>query len=113
MRICRGQKVLDMLSMARRAGVLIVGQDNVLPALKRSGVLAVFVTTDCSGNVSRHVESAVARGGARIFLLEDISRAELGACIGTVSAQIVALPGESGFAKKIYTLTCERRDVDE
>lgn len=113
MRICRGQKVLDMLGMARRAGALIVGQDNVLPALKRSGVLAVFVTRDCSGNVSRHVESAAARGSAKIFLLEDTSRSELGASIGTASAQIAALPAESGFAKKIYTLTYERSDADE
>lgn len=113
MRQCRGRKVLDMLGMARRAGALIVGQDNVLPALKRSETLAVFVTTDCAGNVSRHVESAAARGSAKVFLLEDTARSELGACIGTASAQIVALPAESGFAKKIYTLSYERGDADE
>ena len=113
MRICRGQKVLDMLGMARRAGTLLVGQDKVLPAIKRTGVLAVFLTNDCSENVLRHAESAAARGSAEIFLLDKTSRIELGAYIGTASAQIAALPAESGFAKKIYTLTCERSDADE
>ena len=57
MRVCRERKVLDMLGMARRAGELLVGQDKVLPALKGAEKFAVFVTDDCSANVSRHIEA--------------------------------------------------------
>lgn len=113
MRACRKDKVLDMLGMARRAGALVVGQDNVLSALKRGDELAVFITTDCAGNVLRHLESAAARGSARVFVIEDTSRAELGSRIGIASAQIAALPAESGFAKKIYTQSYERSNADE
>ena len=74
MRVCRERKVLDMLGMPRRAGELLVGQDKVLPALKGAEKFAVFVTDDCSANVSRHIETAVQRGTAEIFLLEGTGR---------------------------------------
>lgn len=113
MRVCRGRRVLDMLGMARRAGGLLVGQDKVLPALKGAEKFAVFVTDDCSANVSRHVEAAEKRGTAEIFLLEGTGRGELGASLGITAAQIAALPVKSGFMKKIYTLTCDRSDANE
>lgn len=113
MRVCRERKVLDMLGMARRAGALLVGQDKVLPALKSGEALAVFVTDDCSVNVSRHIEAAAERGDAEIFLLEGTGRTELGASLGVTAAQIAALPVKSGFVKKIYTLTYDRSDANE
>ena len=113
MRVCRERKVLDMLGMARRAGELLVGQDKVLPALKGAEKFAVFVTDDCSANVSRHIETAVQRGTAEIFLLEGTGRGELGASLGIAAAQTAALPMKSGFVKKIYTLTCDRSDANE
>ena len=113
MRVCRERKVLDMLGMARRAGGLLVGQDKVLPALKGAEKFAVFVTDDCSANVSRHIETAVQRGTAEIFLLEGTGRGELGASLGITAAQTAALPMKSGFVKKIYTLTCDRSDANE
>lgn len=113
MRVCRERKVLDMLGMARRAGELLVGQDKVLPALKGAEKFAVFVTDDCSANVSRHIETAVQRGTAEIFLLEGTGRGELGASLGITAAQTAALPMKSGVVKKIYTLTCDRSDANE
>lgn len=113
MRVCRERRVLDMLGMARRAGALSVGQDKVLPALKGGGTFAVFVTEDCSANVVRRIEAAAARGDAVIFLLEGTSRGELGASLGITAAQTAALPMNSGFMKKIYTLTYDRSDANE
>lgn len=113
MRVCRECRVLDILGMARRAGALLVGQDKVLPALKGTEAFAVFVTDDCSANVSRHIEAAARRGNADIFLLEGTGRGVLGASLGVTAAQVAALPMDSGFVKKIYTLTCDRSDANE
>ncbi len=102
-----------MLGMARRAGALLIGQDKVLPALRKREKYALFISEDCSADVFRRAVAAEKRDEAEIFLLEGVSRALLGASLGIASAQIAALPAESGFVKKIHTLICERRDADE
>ena len=108
------KRVLSMLSLARRAGDLTIGQDKIFDALRTGSKLAVFVTEDCSENVMRRLTAASERGEAEIFRLSGTDRTFLGKNLGLNSAQAAALPAESGFVKKIISLLIEERsDADE
>jgi ribosomal protein L7Ae-like RNA K-turn-binding protein len=100
-------RALSLLGMARRAGVLLVGQDQVFaPRGSLAGGRFVVTTSDCSPNVLRKLEAAGGNAGGRILhsALEGVNREELGRSLGVRSAQIAALPLKSGFAKKLAVL---------
>ena len=108
------ERVLSMLSLARRAQELLIGQDKILEALRGGKRLVVFVTEDCSENVLRKLHSAEERGELNIFILKDTGRELLGRHLGINAAQAAALPEGSGFAEKIVSLLNEdRSDADE
>jgi ribosomal protein L7Ae-like RNA K-turn-binding protein len=90
-----------LLGIARRSGVLLLGQDQVLRSLGRR--LFVVTVPDCSPAVLRKLD---ARSGENLVccVLSGTSRAELGRSLGVSGAQIAALPLESGFAKKLAVL---------
>lgn len=106
-------RVMDAFGMARRAGALIIGQDDVFDVLRKKTKLAVFVTEDCSSSVLRKLDSVAERGDAAVYTLSGVDRNRLGGSMGLVQAQIAALPLESGFAKKIITLVEDRSGADE
>lgn len=106
------EKFLNTLGMARRAGVLVVGQDNVFSDIRRHVPMIVITTGDCSASVMRSLLPHVERGEVRTIALEDIDRSAVGRHIGIGAAQIVALPLSSGFAKKILSLY-DRSDTNE
>jgi ribosomal protein L7Ae-like RNA K-turn-binding protein len=85
--------------MARRAGELIVGQDRVLKTLASGRRLFVVTTADCSQNVLRKTSRL-----REIHVSDMLSRESLGAAVGVGNTQIVALPEESGFVKKLKEL---------
>jgi hypothetical protein len=85
--------------MARRSGVLLIGQDQVLAAPRRD--LFVLTAADCSRNVLRKLDGA---GGVFHRTLEGVDREELGRSLGLSGVQIAALPLKSGFAKKLAEL---------
>lgn len=97
------RKVLSILGMARRAGVVVIGQDNVLAKLKRGERLFMITTGDCSGalllKIGRHCER-----GSVCRSIDGITREELGGAMGISSTQIAALPAESGFADSMAKL---------
>ncbi len=100
--------LLSMLGLARRAGFLIVGQDDLRAKLREQMALLVIAASDCAPNVLRHVQ------GVRCIVLEDVDREDLGTSIGLPGAQIVALPAGCGFAKKISNLlSCENEIKEE
>ncbi len=105
------QKALNMLSLARRAHELLIGQDNIFEALRGGKRLTAFVTEDCSENVLRRLRSAAERGEMKVFVLKDTERTLLGRHLGINAAQAAALPAESGFAEKIISLLNEDRSV--
>jgi ribosomal protein L7Ae-like RNA K-turn-binding protein len=96
------EKALSLLGVARRAGVLLVGQDQVLRARGREG-LFVIISEDCSPNVLRKI-SVLDGEKTTCRTLGGVEREELGRHIGASSAQIAAIPINSGFAKKIALL---------
>lgn len=106
-------KVLSLLSMARRAGELLIGQDKIFDAIRRKKKLVVLVTEDCSANVMRTLNAAAERGDIKIFKIEGTERTALGERIGTASAQAAALPEQSGFSARIISMIKDRSDADE
>jgi ribosomal protein L7Ae-like RNA K-turn-binding protein len=108
----RIDKVLSLLGVARRAGVLLVGQDQVLRAGVRES-LFVIVSEGCSLNVLRKI-GALDEEKTKSRTLSGVGRDELGRHIGVSSAQIAAIPINSGFAKKIaLLLRQEGSGIDE
>ncbi|MCE5200933.1 MAG: hypothetical protein LLF78_00250 [Synergistaceae bacterium] len=105
------EQFMNTMGMARRAGKLIVGQDNVFAAMKRDPLL-VIVTDDCSASVLRSLGAGVDRGTVRVVTMKDTDRTVLGAHLGVGSAQVAALPLKSGFAKKALSLY-DRSDANE
>jgi ribosomal protein L7Ae-like RNA K-turn-binding protein len=106
-------KALSLLGIARRAGVLLVGQDQVFRAGSRKKGIFVVIAEDCSPNVSRKV---LAMEGEKTTCraLRGVNREELGRHIGVLSAQIAAVPIDSGFAKKMaLLLRQEGSGIDE
>ncbi len=100
------ERALSLLGMARRAGAALVGQDQVLTALSESGRggLLVLRTEDCSENVLRKLTARVPKSGSTCRTIPGVTRDTLGRALGVGSAQVVALPVRSGFAKKLTEL---------
>ncbi|MDR1966232.1 MAG: hypothetical protein LBQ36_05940 [Synergistaceae bacterium] len=94
------RSALALLGLARRAGALVVGQDQVFRALKSGGGLFIVASEDCAHNVIRKTENPK----CELRLVGGLSRTDLGGAIGVGSAQIAALPLGSGFAKKLKEL---------
>ena len=101
------KKLLSLLGMARRAGELAIGQDRVLGGLGRSRFL-VIATGDCAQNVLRKLTAHSPKGGSVCYMLEEVTREDLGQALGVASAQIVALPLKSGFVNKLTELLQQR-----
>ena len=106
------KQLLNSLGMARRAGMLTVGQDHVFDKFREHGSLLVILANDCSNTVLRKTKAAAERGEAQALTLKDADRHVLGSFIGAQEAQIAALPAESGFAAKVLSLY-DRSDAHE
>ena len=94
------EQALSLLGMARKARALIVGQDEVFAAMRGGGEFFIIASADCSPNVMRKATSPK----CETLVAESFSRESLGAAIGVMNAQIVALPLGSGFVKKLKEL---------
>jgi ribosomal protein L7Ae-like RNA K-turn-binding protein len=97
------EKVLSLLGIARRAGRLIIGQDNVQESMRSDNILAI-TANDCSGNVMRFLRNGINNRGLNLITLNETGRDVLGMRVGVKSAQVVALPFDDGFAVKIYSV---------
>ncbi len=106
----KNEELMNILGLSRRAGILLIGQDQVL-AGKHSEKLVVIVTSDCSANVLRSLKPRVERGEAVLLELENTDRTTLGSFLGVGSAQIAALP-QGGLAKKVLAIY-DRSDANE
>ena len=78
----------------------MAGQDKVFAAMRKGNGLFIVMSADCSRNVLRKVSSS----NCETLVAEGISRESLGASVGVMNTQIVALPSGSGFVKKLKEL---------
>ena len=90
-----GLKARSVLGLARKSGTLIIGTDNIERERRK---LLVMTSSDCSEGVRRFAAS-------RENIMLGMNTEELSEVIGTRGGvQIVGLPLNSGFAKKIISL---------
>ena len=97
------ERVLSLLSLARRSRVLLVGQDQIRQRARGKAGFLFIVARDCSPVVLRFVTSRVDREGGVLFGIPE-NRNEIFASIGLNTTQIVALPQNHGLAQEIYRL---------
>ncbi|NLM70358.1 MAG: hypothetical protein GX181_00160 [Synergistaceae bacterium] len=98
--------LLSYLGLARRSGVLIIGQDNVKSSLaRREKLLLLF--SDTNSAFFRSIRSRLDEEGVVVVAPGNITGEELSSAIGAKNVKVVALPLRSGFAKKILQLLAE------
>ena len=97
-------RALQTLGLARRAGIVVIGQDRVLDRLRRGERFFIITTDDCAASVLSKVARYTESGSVRHSRIDGITREELGEAMGVRSAQIAALPAESGFADRLAEL---------
>ncbi len=98
--------VLSVLGFARRAGVLLIGQDIVKSSLaRRESLLVLFAGKDTS--FQRSLQKGRYAEKCHLLNPPGITEAELSAAIGSRNVKVVALPLRSGFAQRIVQLLAE------
>ena len=94
------EKTLSLLGMARRAGVLIIGQDSVKSSLSQKDKLFILFPEDVLHR-SKKTFLSLTKNVDNYSVLEGVSIEQLAYAIGVNRAVVVALPEQSGFVSKI------------
>lgn len=108
------KEALSLLGLARRAGILVVGQDRMRRALRgrTSPFLLVF-----PGNVSKNVKCLFSgyeeRGICKTYVLKGLDITDIAAVGGLPPAQVLGLPREHGLARRLESLLDEGVDAIE
>lgn len=89
-----------MLSLARRAGKLISGEDTVLMSLRDKTCALVIIAADASENTKKKISARAA--GSNVECIVTASRQELSSAVGLYNRAVFAVT-DSGFAQKIKT----------
>ena len=101
----KANSLLSCLGLARRAGVLIIGQDNVKSSLARRDSLLVLIT-ETGSSFYRFLQNRP-DGESRMEVLRSVSAEALSSAIGAEKVKVVALPLRSGLAQKTLQLLAE------
>lgn len=112
----RKEALLLAFGMARRAGVLQIGQDIVKSNLARGESLFVFFaefTEEGESSFYRSLRKGRFAEKTNIIIMPEVSGAELSAAVGSGNVKVVALPSRSGFARSISQLLAEGGNKDE
>ena len=94
------EKTLSILGMARRAGILIVGQDSVKSRLSHKDKLFVMFPEDAPCR-SEKTFLSLTKKADNYVVLKGISMEQLAHAIGINRAVVVALPERSSFVAGI------------
>ncbi|HOO62339.1 MAG TPA: hypothetical protein PK364_00285 [Synergistaceae bacterium] len=97
------EKILSLLSLARRSRALLVGQDQIRKKARGKDGFLFIAAQDCSPGVLRFVNSRVERGEGWLVMAPG-KREDFFASIGLKTTQIVALQQNHGLAQEIYRL---------
>lgn len=107
------EQLFGLLGLARRSGKLLIGQDQVIAEAKAGTRMLVLTSDDVSAAVLRSLNPSEEKGLVQRFSINGADRAMLGRSVGVTSTQILALPLQHGFAKKIINIFDDRSDADE
>ncbi len=89
------RRCLDLLGLARRAGLAVAGFDQVEAALRAGGIGLLLIARDAAGQADKLIRSA---GGVPV--VRALERAELGRVFGREEAVYVALR-EGGLVTRL------------
>lgn len=89
------RRCLDLLGLARRAGAVVAGFDQVEAALKEGGVALVLVARDAASQAAK-----LRRLAGELPFFANLERGELGRALGRDELVYVAV-GPGGLARKL------------
>jgi ribosomal protein L7Ae-like RNA K-turn-binding protein len=92
------RRAASMLSLARRAGKLISGEDTVLMAVRDGLCALVIITEDAAENTKKKIMSRAESQAVRCVVTA--TREELSSAVGMYNRAVFAVT-DKGFADKI------------
>ena len=92
------RKIKSMLSLCRKAGFLVVGEDACLKSIRSSSAKLVLICGDASDNTKKRFSQKAFFYNVPYYTFSE--KAELSAVIGTKNSA-TAVIADSGFAVKI------------
>ena len=98
------QRLLNLISLCKKAGKLAAGEENCEKAIQKGLAKIVFLATDASDNTKKKFNNKAAYYDVPIYTL--FTKEVLGNSIGMQGRATIVITDE-GFAKKIMELvTC-------
>jgi len=94
------EKNLSLLGMARRAGILKIGQDSVKSSLSHGDKLFILFPEDAPRK-SEKTFLSLSKKVDNYAVLNGVTIEQLAHAIGVENAVVVALPAQSGFVSRI------------
>lgn len=95
-----GRKAASMLSLSKRAGRLISGEDTVLMSIRDKSCILVIVAEDASDNTKKKITQRCESNGIEYIIKN--TREELSSAVGMYNRTVFAVT-DSAFAQKIKT----------
>ncbi len=105
-------ELFPLVMLARRAGVLVLGQDGIRQALRCGKNMTLLLASDASGNVRRMLRGYEERGRCAVFVL-GASREMIEGRTGLPGSQIVGLPRDHGLAQRVESLLSKGGEENE
>ena len=100
-------KALQCIGLAKKAGRLATGTENVLEAVRNGKAVAVLAASDVSDNTAKLIRDKTASYNVKL-IVTDHTRAELGNILGNAACARVAFT-DNGFASMYQRATEQPR----
>jgi ribosomal protein L7Ae-like RNA K-turn-binding protein len=97
-RVLMNRRAASLLSLARRAGKLVMGEDSVLNSIRSGEALVVIIPEDAAENTKKKFRDKCSYYNINIILTA--TKTEINECIGEYNRSCFAIKDE-GFAKGI------------
>ena len=101
------EPLLSLVGLAKRAGVLQIGQDKVKSLLAQGEGLLILFAEGAESSFYRSIVKGRYAEKCTIRVLGGISGSDLSAAVGSGNVKVVALPLRSGFAASVSKLLAE------
>ena len=101
------ESLLSLVGLAKRAGVLQIGQDKIKSILPQGESLLILFAEGAESSFYRSIVKGRYAEKCTIRVLGGISGSDLSAAVGSGNVKVVALPLRSGFAASVSKLLAE------
>ena len=98
------KRLLSMISLAKKAGKLVTGEEGCEKAIQKGAAHVVLVATDASDNTKKKFTNKATH--YKVPILSLFTKEIMGQNIGAASRATIVVADE-GFAKKILDLVLE------